>query len=176
MPYSRGRWEITALVLHPQMLLLKPPPPLVRVPTQPGPDLGPVNDCTGSIHRTEAINCSVVVLGHLKPFDLDVMWILNCFNCLKNNTGESRAWGLDAKNDWIGVGGVGGRNSDGLYPSLSMKSFTRERGFKKRERGEEKEGERAAGLPQCINKEVGSWVVRAAVWVYWQSGREVERL
>lgn len=48
----------------------------------------------------------------------------------------------------------GRRLSGGLYSSLSVKSFTRERGFQMRERGEKtdrrkkKEGERAVELHQ----------------------------
>lgn len=55
---------------------------------------------------------------------------LKCFDCLKNNIWESRAGGLDAKNDWCG--GKREKLSDGLYPSLSIKSFTRVREFEKR--------------------------------------------
>lgn len=58
---------------------------------------------------------------------------LKCFNCLKNNIWESRTGGLDAKNDCLQREGGGGGLSEGLYPSLSMKSFTRERAFEKRE-------------------------------------------
>lgn len=80
----------------------------------------------------------------------------------------------------MGVGAL----SDGLQHEELSDGETQEEEFKKRKmRGETREREKkpkpVVWLPQWINKWCvveGSWALRAAVWVYWKSEREMEKI